>query len=267
MVVNPWGTISCGIVMVAILLAGCIATADSQPEAPAAAEPSSSIEIVNESQPLAKIEIVQASAEDTEAELMYRTKGRYLGESYKIERLNVSGYKDLNLDISVYNFKFLRQYQESAEEDWGTFKWWTHKAPAGQKFLFVFIRVEMEGTDQHNDPRIWGFESSHFAAQIQNQFAPVDWTRSPCVAIKEMQDVPTFNKESRVSDYGKLRVNSLKNGAECQDLGWLRMGQSNQWDGFIIYVVPESVTEKDIIIPGSFDHLGEAWWKLTRRPA
>jgi hypothetical protein len=254
-----------------LISAGCITEASQGPARPVDVTPTNTLAvIVNESQPLVKVEVIQASAEDTESEFMFRTKGRYLGESFKIERENVSGEKDLSLDISVYKFKFLRLYHESAADSWGTFKYWTNIAPAGQKFLFAFIRVEMEGTDKSKDPRIWGFEASHFAAQIGNQFAPFDSSRSPCVPIREMQDVFNFNDNERVNDYGKLNtVASLSragSGTQCQDLGWLRMGQSNEWDGYLIWIVPESVTEKDIQIVGDFDHFGSAWWRLTWRP-
>lgn len=222
--------------------------------------------IVNESQPQIKVEVIAPSAQEIENDQMYRTGGKYLGDSWKIERKNVSGYKNLALDVSVYRYKFLKTYYESAEADWGTFRYWPHTAPAGQKFLFVFVRSEMEGENQNGDPRIWGFDQTHFAAQYGQTMASKDTNRNFCVPIKEMQDIYTFNDDLRVNDYGKDRVYDSSNGWTCQDPGWLRMGKSNEWDGYIIFIVPERTIESEIKILGGFNNFGSAWWYLHEKP-
>jgi len=260
-----------------LIMTGCISQASPGPAVEAAPSPApetpalQSYVVVNESQPLVKIEVIRtASTEDIENEWMYRTHGRYLKEAYRFTRTNVSGDKDLIVNISVYDYRFLRYYQESGAEDWGTNFWWFHPAPAGQIFLFVFVREEMEGTKQINDPRMWGFTGKSFAVQIGSTVYGQDPSHTPCIAIKQMEDIGTFNDEYRISDFGKLRVQDLRNGkTECQDLGWLRMGRSNQWDGYLIFVVPESAASniEDIKVLGSFAAFGDSWWKLTERSA
>lgn len=259
---------------IAILLAfsGCVAQEpvkiENVTQVPIATETTAleSYVIVNESQPQVKVEVISRSAEDSKEEQMYRSGGKYLGNSWKFERKNVSGYKNLQLDVSVYRYKFLKTYWESAAPDWGTFKYWPHTAPAGQKYLFVFVRSEMEGENQNADPRIWGFDQTHFSAQYKETMASKDINRNFCVPIKEMQDIYTFNDDSRVNDYAKDRIWDSSNGWSCQDPGWLRMGTSNAWDGYIIFVVPENTVEEDIKILGGFNNFGSSWWYLHEKP-
>ena len=227
-----------------------------------------SVIIENESDDLitVEVEVTPMSAQDTEQEWMYRTHGRYLGDTITEKRYNISGQKDLTLTFSVYDYQMMTYYQESGADSWGTHHWWMHKAPQGQKFLFVFLREEMEGTDQSHDPRIWGFGPSSVRVTVNNQFVSQDPGHYPCVAIKQMENRGTFNDESRVSDFGKLRLQSLSNGKEeCQDLGVLRMGRSNQWDGYLIYLVPSSTTPDQVKVLWNFAAFGDAWWTLTKK--
>jgi len=207
------------------------------------------------------------SAEDTEQEWMYLTRGRYLGETFTVHRDNISGYKDMTLTFSVYNYQFLQYYEESGAGDWGTHHWWMHKAPAGQKFLFLFLREEMEGSDGSRDPRIWGFGPSTIAVNANGRIVGQDPNHYPCIAIRQMENTGNFNDDSRVSDFGKLRIQSLQDGKQsCEDLGVLRMGRSNQWDGYLIYLVPIDTTPDQIQVSWGFAGFGDAWWTLTKRP-
>ena len=113
--------------------------------------------------------------------------------------------------------------------------------------------------------RMWGFDTTHFAVQYHGYLIPEDTGHEKCKVIQEMQDIFTENNEVRISDYGKLTQNNLENptsGTDCGDLGFLRMGSSNAWDGYLIYQVPKGATEKDLIVTGSFNAFGDAWWYL-----
>ena len=285
-----------------IMIAGCISEEKPVVKVTPTETPVPMVEIKNESQPLVKVEIPQVL--ETEEEWMYRNHGRYLNETWSVSRDNVSGDKDLLLNIEVYAYRFMVRYQESGADSWGTNYWFPHVAPPGWKYLFIFLREEMEGTHQRNDPRIWGFDADNFAVQYKNDFVSRDQNRNPCVPIKELEHVGTSEGETRVSDFGKLRVESMTNptgkssapvsskvsssgcgpatslknadtiyasvpgpgGIECQDIGFLRMGKSNQWDGYLIYLVPEMAPPEDLKVVGSFGGFGSAWWTLEERP-
>lgn len=262
------------VLMVVIVSCGCVSDSAEMPVTastpiPAITPKAESIVLEEISDDLITVEVQKPtlSAEDTEQEWMYRTRGRYLGESFTIQRSNVSGYKDLTLTFSVYNYRFLQYYEESGADNWGTHHWWIHKAPAGQKFLFLFLREEMEGSDGSRDPRIWGFGSPSIAVTANGRIVEQDFNHYPCIAIRQMENTGNFNDDSRVSDFGKIRIQSLHDGKQtCEDLGVLRMGRSNQWDGYLIYLVPIDTTPDQIKVAWNFAGFGDAWWTLTKRP-
>jgi hypothetical protein len=225
-----------------------------------------SIVIVNDSQPLIHSEIIRTDKEIMSDE-MYRTGGKYLGQEFEIIRQNVSGLKNMDVQIKVYDYKFMPNYRDTLADSWGTLSYWPRVPDVGQKYLFVFVHQEMIGTNQNNDPRMWGFDSSHFAVQYRGQLIQEDPTRYKCVAIKELENTYPLGDSSRISDYGKIRVVSMDNplsGTDCANLGFLRMGASNAWDGFILYQVPKEAIEKDIVITGGFGDFGKIYWYLHK---
>jgi hypothetical protein len=259
------------IIIAAVILTGCIGTTTTKSyQAPMVTETpvDTSYEIKNESQPLVKVEVVRQVTEST-SDWMFRTSGFYLGQGYLINRGNVSGFKDLRVNITVYGYKFLSNFYESSADRWGTNSWWPHVPDTGNKFVFVFVRSEMEGNSVNNDPRMWGFDSSHFSLQYKDHLVSEFADHSKCVAIREMENVFTFNDDSRISDYGMLRIENLQhpvNGISCEALGFLRMGKSNAWDGYLIYQVPKDATDRDMKMLGAFNGFGDAWWYLYRKP-
>jgi hypothetical protein len=225
--------------------------------------------IENASQPLVRVEVVPQYTE-SESDWMFRNGGRYLGEGFLINRVNVSGQKDLVVNVSVYNYIFLDNFLESGADKWGTSFYWPIVPYPGNKFLFVFVRSEMEGSSEKNDPRMWGFDTNHFAIDYQGSIIQEDQSRRvKCTPIKELENTWNLNGDYRVSDFGKLRQEPMQNptsGIDCGDLGFLRMGKSNAWDGFIIYQVPTDATEIDIRVLGAFNAFGDAWWYLHGVP-
>lgn len=201
---------------------------------------------------------------ETEDMLMYRTGGRYLGETYRWERDNCSGQKDMAVNVMVYNYKILHGY------DWWSISWgrYFYQMPMpGQKYLVVQVRMEMEGQSNDKDPRMYGMGQDHFYIQygekVSNQPDTDHWLGE---RIKELEETFTYNDDGRVYDYGYQRAYTPNGTEYAQDLGYLRMGKSNAWDGFILYSIPEEIGIEDILIHGRFDGFGYAYWKLTKRP-
>jgi hypothetical protein len=266
MVVKSGGLFAITILILLALNAGCISeAAPLQPNITINVTPiATPLIITNVSQPLVKNELI--SYTETHEEWMYRNNGRSLGQPFQIERDNVSGSKSLKVNVKVYRSKFLSNFYESGADSWGTHYWWPHiPMNSDYKFLFVFVRMEMEGSTPDHDPGMWGFDSKHFVVQYQGQIIGEDTDHLKCIAIREMEYVYPLNKAVKVSDYGMTRINNVKspaNGATCGETGYLRMGESNAWDGYIIYQVPKEATESDLVVSGDFGGFGSAWWEL-----
>jgi hypothetical protein len=112
---------------------------------------------------------------------------------------------------------------------------------------------------------MWGFDSSHFDVQYQGSLISEDTDHTKCKVIQEMENTYPLTGNDRISDYGFLTQNDIQNlisGTDCGALGFLWMGASNAWDGYIIYQVPKTASEKDLLISASFDSFGSAWWYL-----
>jgi zinc-ribbon domain len=202
---------------------------------------------------------------ETREEYMARTGGKYLGQSFIIDRQNVSGYKDLKVNVSVYRYRFFDAFNESGDASSGTTVYIRHLPDPGRKFLFVFVRMEMPGIDETNDPRMWGFGSSLFAVQYNGSLITEYANYSKCEPIKEMENTWTQNGDIRISDYGYTRIDSIAhptNGDCCSDNAYLRFGRSNAWDGYIIYQVPRDASDKNLIVSASFSGFGNGWWYL-----
>lgn len=266
MVVNPgYALVGIASLFIMCMGAGCISQAQTESvnsTVNISLEPVPVI-ITNASQPLVKNELL--SYTETDEEWMYRNNGKKLGQNYEIIRGNVSGLKNMHVDIKVYRYKFLPFFRESGANSWGTNFWWNHIPDPDKKFLFVFLKSEMVGDTPNSDPRLWGFDSSNFAVQYKGQLIREDLGHEKCVAIKEMEYEYNDNDDSRVSDYGMIRINNAMypgKGIICSPIDFLQMGKSNAWDGYLIYQVDKEATAKDLIVTGGFASFGNAWWQL-----
>ena len=194
---------------------------------------------------------------------MYRTGGRYLGEAYHWHRENCSGLKDMDVNVTVYGYRILPGYQ------WWSVSWGRYFYQAawhGQKYLFVFVRMEMVGDSNDKDPRMYGMGQDHFYAQYGNDTYQPDRDHELGVRIRQLENTATMNDDVFVYDYGYQRAYTYNGTEFAQDLGYLRMGKSNAWDGYIIYSVPVEAAIEDLYILGRFDGFGSAWWKLVTKP-
>ncbi len=198
---------------------------------------------------------------ESESDYMYRTIGRYLGESFGWRRDDVLGKKDMVVNISVYNYRISGSYQ-----------WWSvnngryfyQAAPDGMKYLFVFLRMTLEGEDQSKDTGIYGFNASHYAVQYKDGLYYEDQEHGHGVRIAEMQNYQTA-QGTEPYDFGWVRV--YQNFHEYYyPMEFVRMGKSNAWDGYILFAIPKQATVEDLKIVASYAGFGKAWWKLTNRP-
>jgi hypothetical protein len=188
----------------------------------------------------------------------YRAGGHDMGEDFSWRRDDVSGSKDLLMHASVYGYRIEPTYQ------WWSVSWgqyFTQVPNEGMKYLFVYVKIWMEGNSTNWDPRIYGFDTSHFLVQIDNHLYQADPEYVPPIRIKELEEVWNKGNVSRIGPFGCLRIND--HGLEsCIGGQWVRMGDENGLDGFIVYQVPEKTRPEDISVLGQFRGFGSAWWSL-----
>lgn len=210
---------------------------------------------------------ISQSTEYVEPEVikLYRTGGHYLDEFYSWQRLNVSGQKNMRVRVSVYGYRFLQKLTEYWDS-WG--RYFEVPADPGKQYLIIYVNMTMVGTDQSWDPRMWGMEQDHFTIQNASgtdTYGP-DPDFYPCTQVRELEHVWDSQHVAAIQSYGYFVYNDYNSPKSCESLGYLRMGASNAWDGFIVYQVPDTWGPEDVYILGRFDGFGSAYWVLKEGP-
>jgi hypothetical protein len=183
---------------------------------------------------------------------------------FKWIRQDVSGYKDMEVGIIVYRHAFLDKYT------------WYNNAMGnyqveypleGQRFFVVWVHEEMFQTNTSGDTRMWGIDQNAFRLQVNNQMLENDQYHLPVNRILELDEQWDFYHINTAPPFGYRITYSGNNpetgGMVAESIGYLRMGQGNSIDGYLIFQVPEKTFSEDLLLLGSFSTFGTAYWKFT----
>jgi hypothetical protein len=191
----------------------------------------------------------------SEAQVMAATGGLHMGEWLSWKRENVSGYKDMSTHVTVYGW---RMY---GTVNWRSYSWGTYfREGAGEQNKWLFVLVNSY-SDQ-NMSRMWGIQPNQFRVQIGQDLYEPSETLRPEIRIKEMDEIWNLQHVENVKPYSYLRRVD-KTGEYTEELGYIKAGQSNAWDGYIVFQIPARTKAQDIKVLASFQNLTEPhWWKL-----
>ena len=128
----------------------------------------------------------------------------------------------------------------------------------GYKYLLIFVNIENIGSDGypypkanmivvHNGGNIYRVDTTHY---LPNKAG--DKKATP-VEILELESQSDYFNMERVEDYG------FSHGT-TQD--FVNPGQGNAIDGYLIYIVPASLTPENTYVEIVFDGQDRAVWKL-----
>jgi hypothetical protein len=189
---------------------------------------------------------------------------RWENQWFKWNRLNVTGYKDLNVGIVPYRHKWLDKYT-----------WWNgatgnyqiEHPTTGNRFFAVWVHQEMFGTNQTNDPRMYGFDKDAFRLQYNGTLIQPDTTHLPVNRILEFDNYLDYYNVVTAPPLGYMIRYTGNNpetaGMIAEEIGWLRMGQGNSIDGYLLFEVPKKAFDEDVILLGAFSTFGTAYWKFN----
>jgi hypothetical protein len=125
----------------------------------------------------------------------------------------------------------------------------------------------MFGTNQTNDPRMWGFDRESFRLQYKGKLIEADKNYLPVNRIKEFDEKTDYYDIGTAPPFGyRIRYtgfNPETAGMIAEPVGWLRMGKGNSIDGFLLFEVPKAAFNEDVMLLGSFSRFGNAYWKFT----
>lgn len=196
-------------------------------------------------------------------EYMFRTSGHWLGEWVRYKRDDVEGFKDIDMRATVYRAMFLPNYRYWSVS-WG--QYFPQVPKNDMKYLVVFARIQMEGTTQDDDPRMWGPGQDHFIVQNGNETYTTDKTHEIGYRIKELEDINDMMNVSKIYDYGYSRFYDWTGTEKASELGYIRMGVSNAWDGYLLFEISRNATMDNLKVLERIDGIGNVWWNLEPKP-
>jgi hypothetical protein len=177
--------------------------------------------------------------------------------AYKIRELfnfNEGKYKSR---ATVYRYWINETYHWHNDMD-NKFYTEPSRPKPGYKYLLIFVNIENIGSDGypypksnmivvHNGGNIYRVDTTHY---LPNKAG--DKKATP-VEILELETQSDYFKIERVEDYGFSH-------ATTQD--FVNPGQGNAVDGYLIYIVPDSLIPENTYVEIVFDGQDRAVWKL-----
>lgn len=194
----------------------------------------------------------------------YQTGERYIGQWFKWRRFNVSGLKDMHVGVIVYRLAFLDSYT------WynaAMGQYYTETAGDGYRWAAVWVREEMFGNSDSEDPRMSYFDSRMFALQYKGQLIRNDTTHTLTARIKDFDYMYDYRNTVTAPPFGYIityrRGNPATAGYVAEELAYLRMGESNGIDGYILFRIPKEAKISDLVMLGQFGSFGHAYWRFN----
>ena len=191
----------------------------------------------------------------------YLSGERWEGQWFKFYRSNVLGKQDMHVGYIVYDHAWLDKitWYNNAMGNY-----YTIEPSAGNRYFVVWLHEEMFGDNQTSDPRLWSFDQEHFRLQVKDKIYK-NGVSAPGNRIKELEEKSNYYNIERTRAYGYKMVFTHhapeSGGWEAQLDPYLRMGEGNAIDGYLIYEVPTAMNS-DVVFLGNFAHLGSAYWRF-----
>lgn len=201
--------------------------------------------------------------------------GRWEGQWYQwnrkdVQGINGEGKKDLNVGVIVYRHAFLDNYTWY-NAAMGNYQ--VQDPPPGKRYFVVWVHEEMIGNTSEYDPSFWFFSWDHFYLQIHDYpswgaytIISADTTHNPSNRIREFDRSYDFYNTVIAGPFGYLirytGHNPETGGYAAEEIGWLRMGEGNAIDGYILYEVPEKTQPGDLALLGQFETFGSPYWRF-----
>jgi hypothetical protein len=166
------------------------------------------------------------------------------------------GTGDVASEATVYRYWLNDTYQWLNDMD---NKYYTQSPPNGDRYLFVFVSIVDKGNTRvwppsANSIHLW-YAGKEYALD-PDHFLPdtVDNPHDKPIEIEELQNDHQLYSTELVSDYGY---------SHGEELGFVYPGESNALDGYLIYVVPASLTPDLAYVQIPFNGNDTGVWKLA----
>lgn len=193
----------------------------------------------------------------------YQDGIRKLGRTFSWFQYNASGLKDMSGHVKVYEYRIFPHIHAYNPSD---AKYFEIVPNNGEKFLFIFVKIYLDDIIGDDTP-LWVPNEDHYIVDIKGkEYKRLIWDKY--LRIRELEETWNDNGDFRIGYYGTFRAYSrdLKYastaGMFAQQIYYLRGGESNAIDGYILYSIPAAAEEKDIKVIGNMYAFGDPIWIL-----
>ena len=194
----------------------------------------------------------------------YQNGLRKINRPFSFRRDNTIGKMNTVVHSIVYDYKIFNSYKWFNPSD---YKYYTEKPLSDDnKFLFVFYNIYLDDIEG-DDTRFWITTEGQMKLIINGiAFTPVNFPKQ--IRIKELENTYNLNDDNRVTAYNSMRVYnpstqySKTAGETFETFDVLKGGKSNAIDGYILFEVPKSTRDEDLIFAVNYYSWGDAQWKL-----
>lgn len=190
-----------------------------------------------------------------------------------VQGINGEGKKDLNVGVIVYRHAFLDNYTWYNN---AMGNYYVQEPGEGNRYFVVWVHEEMIGNNTEHDPSFWIFSWDHFYLQIHDypmwggytiMNSAMNDSYNPVNRILEFERYYDFYNTVRAGPFGYIvrytRHNPETGGYAAEEIGWLRMGEGNACDGYIIYEIPKKTQIEDLTLIGQFETFGSPYWRFV----
>jgi len=183
--------------------------------------------------------------------------GMYPGQFLSFRRDNVSGYKSVKVHATIYGYSMHR------DVSWWSASWgkvFSQSAPDGMKYLFVYAHVYSDD----DSATMWGIQPENWYAYDGHTMRNVSDDLLPQIRLTEFDEIWDLRHVENIKPYGYLRTYVDRGKESVEKLGYLKAGQSNAWDGYLVYTVPEDTQPEDVRIYTNTGNIRyETYWHIT----
>jgi hypothetical protein len=184
--------------------------------------------------------------------IVFKRQGGYnMSEWFEFSRKT---YRDLiKVKVTVYRYQIRDIYSLVVlDQDIPIFR----MPKPGYKFLFIWVKAVSNSTTPLGGYNSHSFKINYRNMTIEPQFEPD--------RIKELVGYYDFNHDYLSSPYGYLwGMNYETKKREYLEREDFTVGDSNAWDGYILYEIPGTATIDDLMVSASFDSMFNARWQFV----
>ena len=196
----------------------------------------------------------------------YQSGIRKLGRYFSYFREDVLGKKDMSAHVKVYDYRIFPRLHIFNPAN---YKYEEILPRENEKYILIFVKFYLDDI-AGDDVRPWLPDENHFYISARETlYSPInDWPKQ--VRIREIENTATDNLATNIEYYGYQNMYSKDKqyastaGEYAEEFYWVKWGESNAIDGYIIYTIPSDINEDEITVVGNLFAFGQPAWTLKQ---